>query len=719
MNSTTENSLPDQTQWKRFLEAAETLLKQTSLQDQSDYLIKSISDLFNLKAAFWFAHPFYPLPGEKEPDIVGPNVSPHPLVAQSYALRKPLFQNAFNQQISILNEKEDVREICLPLISNKDMLGIFLIESDEKQLIPAEKVSALLSFTTLCALPLQIYRQTVLKNWRVSQLAIVREVSEKITNITNLDQLCEQVADAIQEKFQYYFVSIYTSEKDSSLVCRSSASSMYPSRQAPKIEVIDGEGIVGWVASHKEELFVEDTCCHPVFKFHKFLPEAKSEVAFPLMIGEKCLGVLDVQSDLVNSFHEMDLVVLRTMADNIATAIEGLHLYSGVRRQAEQISTVVDISHALSSILDLDLLLEEVVNTIQKQFQYLQVNVFTVHKGRGRIIFQAGTGEHSQAYRDAYLTLDLQDPDGILPWVGREGKTFLSNDVLNEPQYRKPELPTTARSEIAVPLIANGEVVGILDIQSEQVNAFDREDCYLFEALAAGIATSIRNATLYRSELFRRQVAESVRDIAGIVSNGSSLKELMDRILQELRTSLPSDVASIWLCSENEQDNTFLSLASTNGISPQQLQRTFQTKETAGKWILEALESNEPLIRKSNDPVGPLGQAMNLPEDYSAIAAPLRAGGKCVGILTLAHHQPGRYGSEARLITQTFAGYAAVAIQNTRLFTSVQEQAWISTILLRFAEENKSALSVDKLAETTVRIDPGINWLHKLRLLQL
>ncbi|HEX7556892.1 MAG TPA: GAF domain-containing protein, partial [Leptolinea sp.] len=372
-------------------------------------------------------------------------------------------------------------------------------------------------------------------------------------------------------------------------------------------------------------------------------------------------------------------------------------------------STVIDISHALSSILDLDILLQEIVITIQEKYKYLQVNVFTVHKGRGKIIFQAGTGERSQAYRDSYLTFDINNPDGILPWVAREGKTFLSNDVLREPQYRFPEiLPSTARSELSIPLIAGGEVVGILDIQSDQVNSFDREDVYLFEALSAGIATSIRNATLYRSELFRRQVAESIRDIAGILSNGSSVDELMNRILEKLMSSLPSDAASIWLTTTSETNNFLLTLAASQGISTHLLKRTFQTRESTGQWIQDALVAEEPIIRKSSDPRGPLGEAMDLPDEYSAIAAPLRAGGETVGILTLAHRQPGRYGSEARLITQTFAGYAAVAIQNSRLYAAAREQAWVSTTLLKIAEANKTAQTLNDLSENTVRLIPEL-----------
>ena len=306
--------------------------------------------------------------------------------------------------------------------------------------------------------------------------------------------------------------------------------------------------------------------------YHESLPETQSEVALPLMIGDRLLGVLDVQSDRSQTFHEMDLVVLRTMADNIAIAIEGAHLISGLQRRTEQISTVFDISHSLSSILDLDILLDEVVKTIQQKFHYLQVNVYTVHSGRGKIIFRAGTGERIQDYRDAFLTFDIQDSDGILPWVAREGKTFLSNDVIHEPQYRFPDFMTSsARSEISVPLIAGGEVVGILDIQSDRENTFDENDTFLFEALSAGIATSIRNATLFRSEQFRRQVAESVRDIAGILSNGSSVQELMDRILEKLQESLPCDAASIWLTPPNPENGVLLTLAATRGIQPNRL----------------------------------------------------------------------------------------------------------------------------------------------------
>lgn len=584
MKSAIEKPPSETTGWKCFLEAAETLLEKSSLKEQSAYLCQSIAGLFNVNCSFWFAHPLYPLPGEDDPDMVNAKAGLDPLVMETFRDHQPHFQLTGGDNVSSIDGFSEVTIASLPLIAGKDLLGILLVTPDSASHMNGQWLIDITSLMSICAMPMQIYRLTVLKNWRMEQLSIVRAVSDQIANITDIDQLCELITSSVQEKFQYYYVAIFTCDDGCELLCRSSASIKNRQKIHPKIEVHPGQGIVGWVADHKEELLVDDVTNDPVYKFHESLPETQSEAALPLMIGDRLMGVLDVQSDKCQNFHEMDMVVLRTLADNIAIAIEGAHLFSGLNRKTEQISTVFDISHSLSSILDLDLLLNEVVHTIQQKFQYLQVNVYTVHSGRGKIIFRAGTGENSQAYRDAFLTFDISDNEGILPHVARKGKTIISNDVLNDPQYRFPDFVTsTARSEMSVPLIAGGEITGILDIQSGRSGAFDDNDKFLFEALSAGIATSIRNATLFRSEQFRRQVAESVRDVAGILSGDSSVEELMDRILEKLQESLPCDAASIWLTSAESKPDRLLTLAAIRGAGTRELRSTFQTEETAGR----------------------------------------------------------------------------------------------------------------------------------------
>ncbi len=710
MTEELENSLQVKSDWKQFLESAQNLLQKKSLQEQADFLLSTLHESFQVSGDFWFAHPQYPLPGEIAPAIIDDTSDFPPSVMLTYSSHTARYVLSSNEITDVPRPICAIRAASLPVICENNLLGIVEIKPSEvnSSLSPAV-LADIQDFLTFCAMPMQIHRLSVLKNWRVEQLSIVRKISDRIANITDLDCLCSQVTDVVRESFSYYFIAIFICESNGELCCRSSASLDPLSEVSSGFVVRPGTGIIGWAADHKEEILVQDIRQHPIFQQHESLPETRSEAAFPLMIGDRLLGVLDVQSDKTQAFHEMDLVVLRTMADNIAIAVEGARLFSGLNRRTEQIATVFDISHALSSILDFDLLLDEVVKTLQQRNQYLRVNVYTVHFGRGKIIFRAGTGERSQAYRESFLTFNIDDKKGILPWVAREGKTFLSNDVRNEPLYRSPGLMgSTPRSEISVPLIAGGEVVGILDIQSDQENAFDTNDVFFFEALSAGIATAIRNATLFRSEQFRRQVAESVRDIAGILSNSSSLEELINRILVKLQESLPCDAASIWLTSTNSEEQLELTLAASYGLPHKRLSRINLSNASQGNWIKNALESDEPVIRNPSDPRGILGDALNLPTDFSAIAVPLRAAGDTVGLIIMVHHQPDRYGTEARLITQTFAGYAAAAIKNNQLFASVREQAWISAVLLKVAEVNRQTHSLDELLEKTVNLIPEL-----------
>ncbi|HCR71038.1 MAG TPA: hypothetical protein DIW23_06310, partial [Anaerolineae bacterium] len=96
--------------------------------------------------------------------------------------------------------------------------------------------------------------------------------------------------------------------------------------------------------------------------------------------------------------------------------------------------------------------------------------------------------------------------------------------------------------------------------------------------------------------------------------------------------------------------------------------------------------SESPIIRKPEDPMWPGGITAGYDKNYSSIVAPLRVGDRQLGLLTLAHHAPGRYGHEAQAISATFANYAAVAIENARLFDSAQEQAYASAALLQVAQ---------------------------------
>ncbi len=696
--------------WKQFLRLAEELFAQPDAATQCKLITRTVAGMLSCQARIWLVKPIYPLPGQPPvpliPDPGAPELAQHAL-----AEGKMLFQEG--EQVfagAKAGEKNPAHTFAMPIAAHKHTLAILYVERPDGLPFNKDEISYLEALGAHAAQALRVSQQAAVKNWRSEQLGLVRKVSAQIANIVDLDELCTRITRLIQQTFNYYEAAIFTLEPGEDELCfRASARQMLHSEPPPDYRVKVGEGLIGLVAETGKEIVAQDVDMDPRYRFFDTLPETQSEVTLPIKIEERILGVLDVQSDQMDAFHEADVMVLQALADNIALAVEGTRLYSNLKRRAEQISAVVEVSHALTSILDLDTLMVEVVQLIQKRFGFQYVNLFTVHTGRRKVLFAAGSAPLDPSTGASEIAYELDDPTGMVPWVARNNQTRLANDVSRDELYRPNVLlPDNPHSEMVVPLAFGGEMLGVLDIQCEALNAFDQEDKFFLEALASSIAIAMHNAYVYRTERWRRQAGDSFRDVANMLSAKTPLDALLDSILEELERNLPCEASAIWLLEESSNPAAGtaqnLKLVAVRGVEVEALVRARNEVESAREWLDKALQSPEPVLRKATDPYGPLGTAKAFPQDYSSIAVLLRIAEHPLGVLTLAHHAPDRYGSEALMMTTTFAGYAAAAIQNNHLYAEAQEQAWVSTIMLQVAEACQSISSAEELFSTMVRL---------------
>jgi len=449
----------------------------------------------------------------------------------------------------------------------------------------------------------------------------------------------------------------------------------------------------------------------------------------PFLDEEKLIGILALQAKSKSGFNTSDCLLSEAIANQLMQGLIRLREKFTENHRNEQYTTLLEVSNIISSVLDKEKLLEQVVELIQKRFNYPYIHLFSVHPGRRRIFYEAGTGARSKMMHQTRFSIDLDDPSGIIPWVGRNGVTVLCNDVTQDPRYRpEPFPPEKTLSELTVPLIFGDKILGILDVQSDQLNAFTEQDRFLIEALADMIAVAMRNAALYRSERWRRQVADSLREVAGLLSANVSVEQVLQTILVELDRNLPNDLATIWLLEDDEDENSCrdgteemrLKLAAIYGVgepltdlrigmyldevNQSNLASSDIQKALSPSWFKTALESEKPLIYNPTRNEGEQTPS----RDISAIAARLRVGSQNLGVLTLFHHTSGRYGSEAQAMTEAFASYAAVAIENARLYEAAHEQAWISTVMLQVAEATRTITNLKDLLETVARITPTV-----------
>jgi PAS domain S-box-containing protein len=234
---------------------------------------------------------------------------------------------------------------------------------------------------------------------RAIQLSIINEVGRQIAEVLEIDAILDKAACLIQERFGYHHVGLFTLDhRRNELVMRAKAGAyvrFLPSGHRLKL----GQGMVGWVGQHAVKMLTNDTssASHYVNLFPEVIP-TKSELSVPLRVSNQILGVLDVQSPEVNAFHESDILVLETLADQIAIAIENARLYQTIQEELDErkrMEQQIMQSERLAAMGNLAATLaHEIKNPLQAIQSYLELVMdFTLDMGE----------------RDEYLNLCFQE----------------------------------------------------------------------------------------------------------------------------------------------------------------------------------------------------------------------------------------------------------------------------------------------------------------------
>mgnify|MGYP005811958919 CR=1 FL=1 len=687
---------PEPAGWREIVSLGEQLASAGSLSAQRDRIERLTGRLIRGRVDVWLHERVFQLPG-------GEAAHAFPAQPRSDAMRRALKQGALRVEHPRPRSGTRRAVAAMPIQEQGALLGVIQVSRPHGPDFTGDELELLASIESVVGVGLYAYHRAGVERFRLDQLNLVREVSAQIATVLQTDELARRVAQLIQKTFHYYYVAIFTLKPGAArLRFRASAHAARKGRSSgpPAFEVALGQGLVGEAAASGERILAADVRREARYRAVESLPETRSEVVIPLKLEGRVLGVLDVQSDRPDVFHPNDLLLLQALADNIARAIESARLYTDLRRRADQLTLVAEVSKSVSSTLDLSRMLQDASDLIHERFGYPHVSFFTVHPTRRVIEYEAGSGKRSQAMRSYAIPLD-QTP-GIIPWVAREGHSILSNDVSREPRYTPSPLPPrNTRAELCVPLVYGERVLGVLDIQASRPNAFTEDDRMLFETVAGTIAASIRNADLYQSEQWRRRVGDSLREVAGLLSDYVGVEESLESILTELERNLPVDTSTIWLLDEGE-----LYPAAVHGAQASAVEAARGRSPGAAEGLLGILAASGPLVRGPSDALWPSGVAAGFGRDYSSLAAPLRVSDQPVGLIELAHRSPGRYGHEAQAMTATFASYAAVAIENARLYDQAQEQAYASAALLQVAQAVASLSSLDEILGTILRTMP-------------
>jgi sigma-B regulation protein RsbU (phosphoserine phosphatase) len=225
-----------------------------------------------------------------------------------------------------------------------------------------------------------------------------------------------------------------------------------------------------------------------------------------LIAKNRLIGVMDIESEQANYFRPEHLRLLTLTASRIAQAIENARLYARVSRQAQTLTVLNEISAELTSILDLDPLLEKVGQLLRRLIDYQMFTILLLdEKGETLITRYAWRFGHAQAPQRS-----IPIANGLVGVAVREWRMVNVPDVREDARYLESNPET--RSELIVPLFHKGRIIGVLDLEHTRVGFFNKEHERVLTTLAAQVAIAIENARLYQA--VRTQEAQLERDIS-------------------------------------------------------------------------------------------------------------------------------------------------------------------------------------------------------------
>lgn len=341
---------------------------------------------------------------------------------------------------------------------------------------------------------------------RAKELAMLNKVVHRLTRSLNIQEICNSVSSSILEYFKNFNIAIFLKEGDDLVLKKLSRG--FRDEVPRDLRMKFGQGIVGTSAQIGKTIVVDDT-----IKNNHYIAfgqtSTRSEVAIPLKIKQKLVGILDVQCNETNAFDEGTVRILELIGDRLSVAFHNAMLYEDALANTRELSVSFTIAQSLISTLDLDDVLNRILEVIRKNFGYENCAILLVDKKANELYIRASRGYPE--YLSKKMRLTINKKQGVTSYVAATGKPYYAPDVRKVPFYVLGK--RTIRSEAAVPMILRDEVIGVLDIESEKLNAFSERDLRMFTVFASQAAIAIENARLY-NETKALSLTDSLTNIA-------------------------------------------------------------------------------------------------------------------------------------------------------------------------------------------------------------
>jgi GAF domain-containing protein len=440
----------------------------------------------------------------------------------------------------------------VPLLTSGDVIGAIIVQDTEHEHAFDDGDSRFL--TTLAAqIASAIFNTRLLEETRdrALQLQTAAEIARDISGSLDLGELLSEAVTLIRNRFNFYHAAIFLIEptKEFAIIREATGEAGLQMKRAGHKLKVGSKSIVGYVTGGGETLIVNDTSRDATYYANPLLPGTRAEVAIPLKVGSRILGALDVQSALPYSFKNEDISVLRILADQLAVAVINSELFAETQEHLSQHRLLHHVTTAAASGTTLDEALNSAAQGLQVTLGGDRVAILLADKGKKTLSVKATAG-----YSEEVKQVEILFGKGITGWVAEHQQLQRINDVTQDSRYIT--VGSNVRSELAIPLSYRGELLGVLNVESDQTGAYSENDEELLGTLGGSLAAIMANARLL--EQIRRQVDNDrlLFDITSKIRQSTDMRTIMATTTSELSKAFGARRAQIKFDSNDELDTS-------------------------------------------------------------------------------------------------------------------------------------------------------------------
>jgi len=386
---------------------------------------------------------------------------------------------------------------------------------------------------------------------RAKQLQTAAEIARDTTGTLDVNEFLAEAVNLIRDRFGFYHSSIFLMDPlgQNAILRESTGEAGEQLKHARHQLAVGSQSLVGQATKNRTPVVINDVTSDPNYYPNPFLPDTRSELVLPLTVGDQLLGVLDVQSTQINAFLAEDLEILQIVADQLAAAILSATLYTNSRKNFNRQQALQDITIQITASGTFEEFLMKTVEGLHTILPEARVTFYTLNQ-MNQLELQASAGYQDNKYLPGLINL----AEGIIGESASQRAPILIKDSVTEQHYLT--INENTRSELAIPILYNDQLFGVLNLESETIAAFDENDREIFTVWSNNIGAALSNLQLLNQIRTQVDKQRAINQISSNIHRSVDIGLILETSATEICKALGAKRASIKINPELSVENS-------------------------------------------------------------------------------------------------------------------------------------------------------------------